>query len=104
MYRQDSAYYSKFATKREEARELLAWEWPKGSFEERLRQQSVKAELDIKSLDAKLEGMGARHTAEYEACMLGQGWQKEWPVDLAAREKARVEDCTRRGRPVWTCK
>ena len=104
MYREDSTYCGKFATKREEARDLLAWEWPKGSFEERIRQESVKAELDIKNLGARLSGMGARHAADYEACMLGQGWQKEWMTELAAREKARVEDCTRRGRPSWTCK
>jgi len=37
IYREDSAYCSKYASKREEARELLAWTWPQGSIKERIK-------------------------------------------------------------------
>jgi hypothetical protein len=101
MYREDSAYCSKYATKREEARELLAWTWPKGSFVERMKQR-IKQETAAPEQDA---GMADRMTADREACMLGQGWEKEWLVDLAAKEKARLADCERRhsGR-LWVCR
>ena len=104
MYRQDSTYCSKYATKREEARELLAWEWPSGSIADRMRQELTRGERDIQNLGAKLEGLGVRHAVDYEACMLGQGWEKEWIAELAAKEKARVDDCRKRGAAPWTCK
>ena len=99
IYRRDSTYCSKFATKREEARKLLAWEWPTGSFEERMKQESVR--LNLSNLDSELAGNWARHEADYEACMLGQDWTKESLVELAAREKARLEECKRRGTLPW---
>jgi hypothetical protein len=103
MYRQDSTYCDRYASKREEARELLAWMWPKGSIEERMREESARARRDLDNLRSQLEGMATRSKADY-ACMLGQGWEKEWVVALAAREKARVEECNRRGRPLWLCR
>jgi hypothetical protein len=105
MYRQDSTFCSKYATKREEARELLAWTWPQGSLEERMKQEFARTQQDLNNLVGKLAGMGERMAADREACMLGQGWEKEWLVDMAAKKKARREDCERRhsGR-LWVCR
>lgn len=105
MYRKDFTFCSKWATKREEARELLAWTWRQGSLEERVKHGFGRTQQDLNNLLGKVAEMGERMAADREACMLGQRWEKEWLADLAAKEEARREDCERRHfSRLWVCR
>lgn len=104
FYRDHAAYCDKFAVRREEARELLAWDWSKDSFRERMKQATIKSKETLRDQQKKLEGFEARYATDYDACMADQGWKKEWTDELAAKEKKRIDECVGRYRAAWLCR
>ena len=86
-FRKDWEDCSQFASKREEARKLLAWRpkppWvhPPGSagwekeFEARMQQDFTESEAKLKNADAEIEAMAARHADDELACLRDLDWQ-----------------------------
>jgi hypothetical protein len=103
FYRHDAAHCGKFAVRREEARELLAWEWSQGNVRERMKQASIKSKETLQDQQKRREGFEARYATDYDACMADQGWEKQWADELAARETKRIDECIGRYRLAWLC-
>jgi len=86
QFRRDWKACSQFASKREEARKLLAWKpkppWvnPPGSdgwkreFEARMQQESAQAQANLKNLDAEITAIAARFQADEIACLRELDW------------------------------
>ncbi len=101
LYRQDDTYCETYASKREEARKLLAFEWPTGTIEERMERMEQKygaeamkkIERDVANLPAVMEAVMEREKADYIACMIGNYWEKESLIEMAAKEQAIYDAC-----------
>jgi hypothetical protein len=67
-FRKDLRTCGRFASKREEARKLLAWK-PKPS-----KQESAEIQAEPRNLDAEVKAMLDRRQADETACLQGLDW------------------------------
>jgi hypothetical protein len=71
LFRKDLRACGRFATKREEARKLLAWK-PKPR-----KQESAEIHAELRNLDAEMKAMLDRLQADETACLQNLGWPDE---------------------------
>src|SRR4030095_3501263 len=88
-FRKDLGACGEFATKREKARELLAWKPPppwlnkpgtdawKKEYEQRRQQESAEVDAKFKNMDARIAALGERFQADENACLQGLDWPDE---------------------------
>jgi hypothetical protein len=94
QFRSDLKACSEFASKREEARKLLAWKpkppwankpgtdaWKK-EFEDRMRQQAEEAQANLRNLLADIPAKVERFQADENACLQDLDWPEEQIVSL----------------------
>lgn len=94
MWREDFKVCDRFAIKREEARELLAYN-PEATQVERARE----SERALKDLMKDLPDKGKRWDADRRACLRGRDWKDEWIDDMTA--KMRAEDDAKEKKEPW---
>ena len=70
-FRKDLRACGRFATKREEARKLLAWK-PKPH-----KQESAEIQAEPRNLDAEVKAMLDRRQADETVCLQNLGWPDE---------------------------
>ena len=70
-FRKDLRACGRFATKREEARKLLAWK-PKPR-----KQESAEIQAEPRNLDAEVKAMLDRRQADETVCLQNLGWPDE---------------------------
>ena len=88
-FRKDLRACGQFATKREEARKLLAWkpqapwvhepgtiEWAR-EYESRRQQKYAQSRAELQNLNAELVARSARFQADETACLQGLDWPDE---------------------------
>jgi hypothetical protein len=70
-FRKDLRACGRFASKREEARKLLAWK------PEPRKQESAEIQAEPRNLDAEVKAMLDRRHADETACLQNLGWPEE---------------------------
>jgi hypothetical protein len=88
-FRKDLGACGEFATKREKARELLAWKPPppyvskpgtpawEREWEQRREQESAETHARLQNLDARIAALGERFMADENACLQSLDWPDE---------------------------
>lgn len=94
IWREDFKACDRFAIKREEARELLAYD-PEATQVERSRESERALKDFMKDLPDKMK----RWDADRRACLRGRDWKDEWIDDM--RAKMRAEDKAKEKKEPW---
>jgi hypothetical protein len=97
MWKEDFKACDKFASRRKDARRLLAYD-PETESKKTLQEQLDESRRAIENLTKNLEETTRLWEADRRACLRGEGWKDEWIDELEAndREQAGSKATTRK--------
>jgi hypothetical protein len=89
MWREDFKACDRFASRRDDARKLLALD-PEAESKKTPEEKLADSTNALKNLDVQLNATARLWEADRRACLRGEGWKDEWIDELEAKDRERA--------------
>ena len=93
MWKEDFKACDKFASRRKQARELLAYD-PEAESKKTRQEQYDEASRALDNLDVKYKEWGRVWEADRRSCLRAEGWKDEWIDELEAKDREEANSKT----------